>query len=267
MTAERDRSNPVDGAAAEPGTTAPAECASAGSPTAGTPSPTEPRHPSDHEKAADIGTGTDTPGAGADTPKRLAGDERRREILAAVREVSAEQGVSHLSVSAVTKSAGCTRSLFYHYFCDMDDAVAAVMDEAIEDFIAELETWNAQRTEGDIEGALDTVAPLFKRLVADGQELPNSLTAGSGALFGGFLHNVVERVARYICDTTVVDFVRLHPLEIDHVYETFYTLVMGLLMYIRTHPDVPDETVKGIIASTLHIDGYTAKRRRPGGAT
>lgn len=70
---------------------------------------------------------------------------------------------------------------------------------------------------------------------------------------------MVQRVAQYICDTTVVDFVAHHELRIDHVYETFYTLIMGLLMYIRTHPDVPDETVKEIIASTLHIEGYTAK--------
>ena len=66
------------------------------------------------------------------TAKRLTGDERRREILDAVRTVSSELGVSHLSVSAVTKRAGCTRSLFYHYFADMDAAVTAVMDEAID---------------------------------------------------------------------------------------------------------------------------------------
>ena len=191
------------------------------------------------------------------TAKRLTGDERRREILAAVSAVSAELGV--------TKRAGCTRSLFYHYFADMDAAVTAVMDEAIDGFIAELEQWNASRTVGDIEGALDTVAPLFKRLVVSGHELPSTLTSSSGALYGGFLHNVVQRVAQYICDTTVVDFVAHHELRIDHVYETFYTLIMGLLMYIRTHPDVPDETVKEIIASTLHIEGYTAKypERKP----
>lgn len=68
------------------------------------------------------------------TAKRLTGDERRREILDAVRTVSSELGVSHLSVSAVTKRAGCTRSLFYHYFADMDAAVTAVMDEAIDGF-------------------------------------------------------------------------------------------------------------------------------------
>ena len=201
----------------------------------------------------------------AASPKRLPGDERRRRILEAVRIVSAERGVSHLSVSAVTERAGCTRSLFYHYFSDMDAAVEAVMDEAIEGFIRELERWNASRVVGDIEGALDTVAPLFKRLVADGHELPATLTSGSGALYGGFLHHAVERVARYLCETTVADFIARHDLRIDHVYETFYTLVMGLLMYIRTHPDVPDETVKDIIASTLHIEGYTAKypERRP----
>ena len=139
------------------------------------------------------------------------------------------------------------------------------MDEAIEGFVSELERWNASRVEGDIEGALDTVAPLFKRLVVDSHELPATLTSGSGALYGGFLHHAVERVAHYLCETTVADFIAHHDLRIDHVYETFYTLVMGLLMYIRTHPDVPDETVKDIIASTLHIEGYTAKypERRP----
>lgn len=219
--------------------------------------------------AAASGTAANADSAGttstASGARRRAGDARRREICQAVREISSEEGVSHLTVSAVTKRAGCTRSLFYHYFSDMDEAVAAVMDEAIDKIIAELEHWNASRVVGDIEGALDSVAPLFKRLVADGHELPGALTAGSGALYGGFLHSAVERVARYICDTTVADFMRHHELRIDHVYETFYTLVMGLLMYIRTHPDVPDETVKDIIASTLHIEGYTAKypERRP----
>ena len=72
--------------------------------------------------AADISV-VDAVPASDSAAKRLTGDERRREILAAVRAVSAELGVSHLSVSAVTKRAGCTRSLFYHYFADMDAAV------------------------------------------------------------------------------------------------------------------------------------------------
>ena len=200
-----------------------------------------------------------------DEKRPTRGDARRDAIVQAARKVCLEKGFSKITVSDIASEVGMTRSLFYHYFADMDAAVTAVMDEAIDDFISELERWNADRTVGDIEGALDTVAPLFKRLVASGHELPSTLTSSSGALNGGFLHNVVQRVAQYICDTTVVDFVAHHELRIDHVYETFYTLIMGLLMYIRTHPDVPDETVKEIIASTLHIEGYTAKypERKP----
>lgn len=190
-----------------------------------------------------------------------AGQRRREEILEAVRQTCTEEGAARLSVSAITKRAGCTRSLFYHYFPDKEAAVAAVMEEAIDGIIHELERWNASRVVGDIEGALNSVAPLFKRLVADNHDLPGALTSGSGALYGGFLHNATERVATYLCQTTVVDFERLHHMPIEHVYETFYTLVMGLLMYIRTHPDVEDETVKDIIASTLHIEKYTARYR------
>lgn len=190
-----------------------------------------------------------------------AGQRRREEILEAVRQTCTEEGAARLSVSAITKRAGCTRSLFYHYFPDKEAAVAAVMEEAIDGIIRELERWNASRVVGDIEGALNSVAPLFKRLVADNHDLPGALTSGSGALYGGFLHNATERVATYLCQTTVVDFERLHRMPIEHVYETFYTLVMGLLMYIRTHPDVEDETVKDIIASTLHIEKYTARYR------
>lgn len=193
-----------------------------------------------------------------------AGTRRREEILEAVRLTCAEEGVSRLSVSAITKRAGCTRSLFYHYFPDKEAAVEAVMSEAIDGIVRELERWNESRVVGDVEGALNSVAPLFKRLVADNHELPGALTSGSGALYGGFLHNAVERVTDYLCATTVADFERLHEMPIEHVHETFYTLVMGLLMYIRTHPDVSDETVKDIIASTLHIDTYTLKSR--GGA-
>ena len=47
-------------------------------------------------------------------PKRCTYGERREEILQAVRETCAEDGVANLSVSAITKRAGCTRSLFYH---------------------------------------------------------------------------------------------------------------------------------------------------------
>lgn len=205
--------------------------------------------------------GTSVAETESDAGTRLSHDDRRASILRAVRETCAEDGISRLSVAAITKRAGCTRSLFYHYFADKEAAVEAVMDEAIDGFISELKAWNASRTEGDVEGALDSIAPLFKRLVLDSHDLPGSLNSGSGAFYGGFLNSAVARVVDYICSSTVQDFDRMHGLPIEHVYETFYTLIMGLLMYIRTHPDVPEDTIKDIIAASLHIDTYTAKGR------
>ena len=50
--------------------------------------------------------------------------------------------------------------------------------------------------------------------------------------------------ARYICSSTVVDFAAHHEVRIDHLYETFYVLITGLIMFVRTHPDAPEGTIK-----------------------
>ena len=190
--------------------------------------------------------------------ERHAHDDRREEILAAVRDACAEEGVSRFSVSSITKRVGCTRSLFYHYFPDKE----AALNDIIESFIERLQAWNSDREQGDIEGALDDAVALMKHIVLDERDPSKSLaTGGNAALYTAFVHRVADRTARYICDSTVVDFARYHEVRIDHVY----VLITGLVMYIRTHPDAPDDLIKDIVASTLHIEGYTEKYkdRRP----
>ena len=199
--------------------------------------------------------------------ERLAHDDRRDEIIDAVRAVVAESGISRLSISAVTKRVGCTRSLFYHYFPTKEDALQAALDQSIDAFMAQLTTWNDQRVTGDIEGALNSAAHMLKTLVLQQNDaMPHTVaTGGNAGLYATFVHRVADRTARYICESTVVDFAALHEVRIDHLYETFYVLITGLVMFVRANPDVPEETVKDIIASTLHIEGYTAKypERRP----
>lgn len=199
--------------------------------------------------------------------ERLAHDDRRDEIIDAVRAVVAESGISRLSISAVTKRVGCTRSLFYHYFPTKEDALQAALDQSIDAFMAQLTAWNDQRVTGDIEGALNSAAHMLKTLVLQQDDaMPHTVaTGGNAGLYATFVHRVADRTARYICESTVVDFAALHEVRIDHLYETFYVLITGLVMFVRTNPDVPEETVKDIIASTLHIEGYTAKypERRP----
>lgn len=199
--------------------------------------------------------------------ERLAHDDRRDEIIDAVRAVVAESGISRLSISAVTKRVGCTRSLFYHYFPTKEDALQATLDQSIDAFMAQLTAWNDQRVTGDIEGALNSAAHMLKTLVLQQDDaMPHTVaTGGNAGLYATFVHRVADRTARYICESTVVDFAALHEVRIDHLYETFYVLITGLVMFVRANPDVPEETVKDIIASTLHIEGYTAKypERRP----
>lgn len=199
--------------------------------------------------------------------ERLAHDDRRDEIIDAVRAVVAESGISRLSISAVTKRVGCTRSLFYHYFPTKEDALQAALDQSIDAFMAQLTAWNDQRVTGDIEGALNSAAHMLKTLVLqqDDAMTHTVATGGNAGLYATFVHRVADRTAQYICESTVVDFAALHEVRIDHLYETFYVLITGLVMFVRANPDVPEETVKDIIASTLHIEGYTAKypERRP----
>lgn len=199
--------------------------------------------------------------------ERLAHDDRRDEIIDAVRAVVAESGISRLSISAVTKRVGCTRSLFYHYFPTKEDALQAALDQSIDAFMAQLTAWNDQRVTGDIEGALNSAAHMLKTLVLQQDDaMPHTVaTGGNAGLYATFVHRVADRTARYICQSTVVDFAAIHEVRIDHLYETFYVLITGLVMFVRANPDVPEETVKDIIASTLHIEGYTAKypERRP----
>ncbi len=199
--------------------------------------------------------------------ERLSHDDRRDEILNAVRATILEDGISRFSISAATKRAGCTRSLFYHYFPTKEDALQAVLDQSIDAFVDRITAWNAERVAGDIEGALDAAAHMLKTMVLEQNDSATSSVAraGDGAMYASFVHRVADRTARYMCASTVVDFAAQHEVRIDHLYETFYVLITGLIMYVRTNPDAPEEVVKDIIASTLHIEGYTAKypERRP----
>lgn len=199
--------------------------------------------------------------------ERLAHDDRRDEILNAVRATILEDGISRFSISAATKRAGCTRSLFYHYFPTKEDALQAVLDQSIDSFVDRITAWNAERVAGDIEGALDAAAHMLKTMVLEQNDSATSSVAraGDGTMYASFVHRVADRTARYMCASTVVDFAAQHEVRIDHLYETFYVLITGLIMYVRTNPDAPEEVIKDIIASTLHIEGYTAKypERRP----
>ena len=180
--------------------------------------------------------------------------------MAAARELYEEQGLSKTSVQDITNRVGVTRSLFYHYFPDKDAVTSAVLDDYVADFIEATHHWNAQRRPGDIESALASVVRLMRLGVFERDAFRRSLASRENAsLYIDFVNRVADRIASYIVETTVRDYRALHEIRIEHVYETFYVLILGIVGYLRTHPDVSDEVLKDLIAQTLHMDRGNAR--------
>lgn len=180
---------------------------------------------------------------------------RREDIVSAARALYEERGLSKTSVQDITDRVGVTRSLFYHYFPDKEAVTSAVLDDYVADFVEAAQYWNAQRRTGDIEHALSSVVRLMRLGVFEHDGFRRSLASReNAALYIDFVNRVADRMATYIVNTTVQDYGALHQIRIEHVYETFYVLILGIVGYLRTHPDVDDEVLKDLIAQTLHLD-------------
>ena len=185
-------------------------------------------------------------------------DARREEIVAVARELFEEQGLSKTSVKDITDRVGVARSLFYHYFANKDEVVSAVLDSLIDDYLEALAIWNSEREEGCINEALIQVVRLVRLGVFENDEFHKALaTRENAALYLDFINRVADHTALYLMQTTVQDYAQHHNIWIDHLYETFYVLIMGVIGYLRTHPDANDSVLADVIAQTLYLERPT----------
>lgn len=184
--------------------------------------------------------------------------ERRQQIIDCAQKLIEEEGIAKTSVRAITDEMGVTRTLFYHYFPSKDELVSAVLDAYMADFVASLRRWNENRVEGDIEGALDSmVAFLRSEVLGEDAHSPFRralATHENASLYLEFSNRVADTVVRYILDSTVQDYDRLHKVRIEHVYETFYVLILGMVGFMRQHPEADDAVLKDLISQSLHIE-------------
>ena len=154
------------------------------------------------------------------------GDARRLQIVQAAREICLEKGFSKITISDIAERVGMTRSLFYHYFQDKDQA-------------------------------LDDVVRLTRSLIADeGPFSQRLIEDGNAALYLKFIDRTADRISEYLCGSTVREFEEKHGMPIRNEHETFYTLIVGLISLIRLHPDIDDDIVRQVAAQTLHLDEY-----------
>lgn len=190
--------------------------------------------------------------------------QRRAEIVEAARELYDTQGLAGTTVKDITEKVGVSRSLLYHYFASKEDVTQAVLDSYVEDFVEMVRFWNESRVRGDVQGALVSCVKMLRRGVFDAEpfrwSVANSENAG---LYQKFISLTASRLARFLTDTTAVEYARYHYQRIDHVYETFYLLVVGLVSYVRQNPDAPDELLEDLIAQALQLDLDGSARRDP----
>ena len=186
-------------------------------------------------------------------------DTRRQQIIDAARQLFEEKGLARTSVKDISERCGMARSLFYHYFDDKQAVTSAVIDDFVNDYIESLELWNASREPGNIEDGLAGVVTVMRVGVFEHSSFRQALdTRENASLYLEFINRVADRMATYFINTTVKDYAENHPVEIDHIYETFYILIMGICGYVRTHRSVSDEVLRDIIAQTLHMQRGSA---------
>ena len=78
--------------------------------------------------------------------------------------------------------------------------------------------------------------------------------AVTSAVLDDYVADFIEATHYWNAQRHPGDIGALHEIRIEHVYETFYVLILGIVGYLRTHPDVDDEVLKDLIAQTLHMD-------------
>lgn len=182
-------------------------------------------------------------------------EDRRSQIIGVARELYESDGFTHTSVKDITDKVGVARSLFYHYFSGKEAVMSAVLDDMIDDYIEALDYWNEQREVGHIDNALMSVVKLMRVAIFENNSFHIALaTNENSALYLEFVNRVAHHTSEYIINTTVQDYEKLHEIRIHHLYETFYILILGVIGYLRTHPDADDAVVADVIAQTLHLD-------------
>lgn len=189
----------------------------------------------------------------AERPARA--EARRTQIIATARDLYEDQGLARTSIKDIADRVGVTRSLFYHYFKDKDELTSAVLDMLVAEYVEALDYWDLERQEGEVDDALLSVVKLLRIGVFEDSPLHAALASNeNSSLYLEFVNRVAHHVAMHMIENTVQDYGKLHEIRIQHLYETFYVLVMGVIGYLRTHPDADDVVIADVIAQTLHLD-------------
>ncbi|RJQ76667.1 TetR family transcriptional regulator [Pseudonocardiaceae bacterium YIM PH 21723] len=137
--------------------------------------------------------------------RRLKGEQRKRELIAATLKVVADQGVAGVSHRVVAKEAGLPATAAAYHFDGIDDLLAAALTEAMNIAIAEIREIAA---DPDPDAAIRRMAESMADVVRDSGRLVAEfelylLAARKPALLPavrGWMDVISEFARRYLDD-------------------------------------------------------------------
>lgn len=182
-----------------------------------------------------------------DTAKRSA------EIVVAARELYEEKGLARTSIQDITNHVGVARSLFYHYFQNKEEVTSAVLDQYITDFLEAMQHWHESQTALATDESLHSMVKIMRMVLFEKNTFRMALsTQENAALYLDFLNRFAAQGAEFMVTHPMVEQTKYGE-QSDHLYETFYVLIVGLVSYLRSHPDVEDEVLIDVVTRMLNI--------------
>lgn len=183
-----------------------------------------------------------------DTAKRSA------EIVVAARELYEEKGLAHTSIQDITNHVGVTRSLFYHYFQNKEEVTSAVLDQYITDFLEAMQHWHEDRAAQETDESLHSMVKIMRMVLFEKNTFRMALsTRENAALYLDFLNRFAAQGAEFMVSHPLVQHTKYSEPS-DHLYETFYVLIVGLVSYLRSHPDADDDVLIDVVSQMLHLE-------------
>ena len=178
---------------------------------------------------------------------------RKEAIIRAAADLFARDGVKKTSIAKLMDKAQLTRELFYYYFKDKDELIAAVMDLYLEDLFQVIDDWVA-KTEKVADPNSDFMSQIVLivqgvRYIFSGDNGPFA-DRNAAVLESGHATDVSRRTMRHFVNALLAtkgyqSYAKVHGKLTPLHYELALTGAAGLIV---SYPELSDEE----IAVALH---------------
>lgn len=181
------------------------------------------------------------------------GDQRRERILSVVRELLVTSTYEQISIAEVTRRAEVTRPGFYFYFPSKGAAVASLMEELYDEFMAAAAIWyehhDADRREAFRLGMDQTIGVWRKHAhVLLGMVQAAASDPAADAIWqqwiGAFRARAVPVIAADLPRRTAVDPEPLATVLVDATFAAMHRDVRSLLETGAGTPGLLDTLVQ-----------------------